>query len=194
MKCRTDLNGIMATVNAAQTGYNSQICPPSAHASGLAGLTALLSGGGPTQREYPPTWDVDVVYSESRSPDSLIPTLPCRGQHHPSYIEWGVGKAIGPPSQPTTQPASSLLRRSTRAQRLPPMEWRRWDRYPRCTSNAMEPQRTHKAHQTPPYDTTYALNAGRAGGRWLNTDCHKTAIKAPHSSWRANKHEGTTCL
>ena len=58
----------------------------------------------------------------------------------------------------------------------------------------MEPQRTHKAHQTPPYDTTYALIAGRAGERWLHTDCHKTPIKAPHSSWRVNKREDTTCL
>ena len=45
MKRRTDLNGIMATVNAAQMGYSLQIGPPSAHASGLAGLTALLLGG-----------------------------------------------------------------------------------------------------------------------------------------------------
>ena len=42
-------------------------------------LTALLSGGDPTNTGSPPPWNVDVANSDNRSPDPQMPNLSVGG-------------------------------------------------------------------------------------------------------------------
>ena len=66
---------------------------------------SFCQGGDPPKGGDPPPWDVDVAFSENRSPDSLIPTLPCRRHHHFGIDE---GQKEGKWSPPPKQHRSRL--------------------------------------------------------------------------------------